>query len=86
MRRRIIVRMAVVALVLGGSLLLGMGTLFAADKSPAGTVEGVKGPKATLKTKFGDMEIVFFPEKTTQTGQDSSPACLLRPGKNQDLS
>lgn len=63
MRRRIIVRMAVVALVLGGSLLLGMGTLFAADKSPAGTVEGVKGPKVALKTKFGDMEIVFFPEK-----------------------
>ena len=63
MQRRIIVRMAAVALVLGGSLLLGMGTLFAADKSPAGTVEGVKGPKATLKTKFGDMEIVFFPEK-----------------------
>jgi len=63
MQRRIIVRMAAVALVLGGSLLLGMGTLFAADKSPAGTVEGVKGPKATLKTKFGDMEILFFPEK-----------------------
>jgi peptidyl-prolyl cis-trans isomerase B (cyclophilin B) len=58
-----IVKMSAVALMLAGGLLLGMGTLFAADKSHAGTVEGVKGPKATLKTKFGDMDIVFFPEK-----------------------
>ena len=63
MQRRMIVRMAAVMLVLGGSLLLGMGTLFAADKAPAGIVEGAKGLKATIKTKFGDLDVVFFPEK-----------------------
>ena len=63
MQRRIIVRMVAVTLVLGGSLLLGMGVLFAADKVPVGKAEVAKGPKATLKTKFGDMDIVFFPEK-----------------------
>ena len=63
MQRRIIVRMVAVSLVLGGSLLLGMGALFAADKAPAGKAEGAKGPKAIIKTKFGDMDIVFFPEK-----------------------
>ena len=63
MQRRIMVKMVAVTLVLGGSLLLGMGTLFAADKSPVGKAEGTKGPKAIIKTKFGDMDIVFFPEK-----------------------
>jgi len=55
--------MVAVTLVLGGSLLLGMGALFAADKTPAEKAEAAKGPKAIIKTKFGDMEIVFFPEK-----------------------
>lgn len=63
MQRRIVVRMLAVTLVLGGSLLLGMGALFAADKVPVVKVEVAKGPKAILKTKFGDMDIVFFPEK-----------------------
>ncbi len=39
MQRRIIVKMVAVTLVLGGSLLLGMGALFAADKSPAEKAE-----------------------------------------------
>ena len=63
MQRRIVVKMLAVTLVLGGSLLLGMGALFAADKSPMGKAEVAKGPKAMIKTKFGDMDIVFFPEK-----------------------
>lgn len=63
MQRRIVVKMVAVTLVLGGSLLLGMGALFAADKAPAGKAEGTKSPKAIIKTKFGDMDIVFFPEK-----------------------
>jgi len=63
MQRRIIVKMVAVTLVLGGSLLLGMGALFAADKSPSGKAEEAKGPKAIIKTKFGDMDIVLFPEK-----------------------
>lgn len=60
MQRRTIVKLVAVALVLGGSLLLGMGALFTPDKASA---EGAKGPKAIIKTKFGDMEVVFFPEK-----------------------
>jgi len=63
MQRRTIVKMVVVTLVLGGGLLLGMGALFAVDQAWAGTADGAKGPKATIKTKFGDMDIVFFPEK-----------------------
>jgi len=63
MQRRIIVKVVAMVLVLGGSLLLGMGTLFAADKPPAGKTEEARGPKAIIKTKFGDMNIVFFPEK-----------------------
>ena len=63
MQRRIIVKMVAVTLVLGGSLLLGMGALFAADKTPAEKAEAAKGPKAIIKTKFGDMDIIFFPEK-----------------------
>jgi peptidyl-prolyl cis-trans isomerase B (cyclophilin B) len=63
MQRRILVKMVAVTLVLGGSLLLGMGALFAADKSPAEKADAAKGPKAIIKTKFGDMDIVFFPEK-----------------------
>ena len=60
MQRRTIVKMVAVTLVLGGSLLLGVGALFAPDKASA---EGAKSSKATIKTKFGDMDVVFFPEK-----------------------
>ncbi len=63
MQRRIIMRMAAVMLVLAGSLLLNMGGLSAADKASMGKGEGTKSPKATIKTKFGDMDVVFFPEK-----------------------
>ncbi len=63
MQRRNIMKMAAVMLVLGGSLLLNMGGLSAADKASMGKAEGAKGPKATIKTKFGDMDIVFFPDK-----------------------
>jgi peptidyl-prolyl cis-trans isomerase B (cyclophilin B) len=62
MRRQVIVTMAA-ALVLGGSMVLGMGILFAADKVPVGKAEGAKSPKAIVKTKYGDMDITFFPEK-----------------------
>ena len=60
MQRRTIVKLVAVTLVLGWSLLLGMGALFTPDKASA---EEAKGPKAIIKTKFGDMEVVFFPEK-----------------------
>jgi peptidyl-prolyl cis-trans isomerase B (cyclophilin B) len=57
------VHRAAMMLALGGSLLLGMGVSFAADKAPAGKAEGAKVSKAIIKTKFGEMEIVFFPDK-----------------------
>ena len=63
MQRRNIMKMAAVMLVLGGSLLLNMGGLSAADKASMGKAEGAKGLKATIKTKFGDMDIVFSPDK-----------------------
>jgi peptidyl-prolyl cis-trans isomerase B (cyclophilin B) len=63
MQRRIIVKMVAVLLLLGGSLLTSMEAPFAADKVPMGKAEGTKGPQATIKTKFGDMDIIFFPEK-----------------------
>ena len=63
MHRRVMTNRVAMMLVLGGSLLLGMGVLFAADKAPVGKVEGAKGPKAIIKTRFGEMEIAFFPDK-----------------------
>jgi peptidyl-prolyl cis-trans isomerase B (cyclophilin B) len=63
MQRRVIVRSLAVVFVLGGSLMLGLGALFAADKLPVGKAEAAKGPKAIIKTKFGDMDIVLFSDK-----------------------
>ncbi len=57
------VRTVAMVLALGGSLLLGLGLLQAADKVLSGKVEPAKGPKAIIKTKLGEIEIVFFPDK-----------------------
>ena len=54
--RTMMIGMAV-CLILSGAWFFGAAALFAADKTPA------KAPKALIKTKFGDMEIVFFPDK-----------------------
>jgi peptidyl-prolyl cis-trans isomerase B (cyclophilin B) len=35
----------------------------AADKAPAGQSAVEKGPKAIIKTKFGEIEIKFFPDR-----------------------
>ena len=56
-------------LVLGVSLLWGMGAVSAADKAPAvkaGKVEGVKGPRAIITTRFGEIEVTFFPDKAPE--------------------
>ncbi len=63
MQKRIMVRRVAMVLALGGSLLLGLDLIQAADKVAVGKVETAKGPKAIIKTKFGEMEIVFFPDK-----------------------
>ena len=52
-------------------LALGMLTMVvsggtsagAADKAPAGQAAVEKGPKAIIKTKFGEIEIKFFPDR-----------------------
>ena len=57
MQRRTRTIIAAAGLVLSGAMLLGAGLLFAADTAPG------KTPKAIIKTKFGDMEVAFFPDK-----------------------
>jgi peptidyl-prolyl cis-trans isomerase B (cyclophilin B) len=57
MQRRAMAKVFAVGLILSGAWVFGTGASFAADKAPA------KAPKAVIKTKFGEMEIVFFPEK-----------------------
>ena len=39
-----------------------VGISMAAEKAPAPSAEIPKGSKATIKTKFGDMEIKFYPD------------------------
>ncbi|HKO31268.1 MAG TPA: peptidylprolyl isomerase [Nitrospiraceae bacterium] len=35
---------------------------FAADKAPVQKAEPTKGPRAIIKTKFGDIEVKFYPD------------------------
>jgi peptidyl-prolyl cis-trans isomerase B (cyclophilin B) len=42
--------------------LLSTGLVIAADKVPAQKTEALKGPRAIIKTKFGDIEVKFFPD------------------------
>ena len=56
MQRRTVI-ISAVCLVLCGAWFFGVGALLAAEKTSA------KVPKAIIKTKFGEMEIAFFPDK-----------------------
>lgn len=48
-------------MLLSGVLVLSEAeSLLAADKSPASGAEAPKGPRAIIKTKFGDIEVKFF--------------------------
>jgi len=47
-------------LVSGGLVLSGSTTAPAADKAPAPKAEVPKGPRAIIKTKFGDIEVKFY--------------------------
>lgn len=66
MKRR--ARGGILAAVIGTVAVLWAsgGTAFAADKPPSGQPgqggAAEKGPRAIIKTKFGEMEIKFFPE------------------------
>lgn len=57
MQRRRMIIVTAVGLMLSGAWLLGAAFSFAAEKAPS------KAPTAVIKTKFGDMEVAFFPEK-----------------------
>jgi peptidyl-prolyl cis-trans isomerase B (cyclophilin B) len=52
-----------VAMLIGSAiLLLSAGLVMAADKSTVPKAEASKGPRAVIKTKFGDIEVKFFPD------------------------
>lgn len=57
-------RWSTVILVLIGVLIfMAEAVAFAADKPTAPQPGGDKGPRAVIKTKFGEMEMKFFPDK-----------------------
>ncbi len=58
MLRRTMVSVLAVSLCLVGAVVVGTNLLSAADKG-----SNSKAPKAIIKTKFGDMEVIFFPEQ-----------------------
>jgi peptidyl-prolyl cis-trans isomerase B (cyclophilin B) len=52
-----------VAVLIGSAILfLNAGLVMAADKSTAPKAETSKGPRAIIKTKFGDIEVKFLPD------------------------
>jgi peptidyl-prolyl cis-trans isomerase B (cyclophilin B) len=56
-------RMIPVAVLIGSAtLFLSAGLVMAADKSTAPKEESSKGPRAIIKTKFGDIEVKFLPD------------------------
>jgi peptidyl-prolyl cis-trans isomerase B (cyclophilin B) len=62
MQRRLsmLVGCAVLAVCLSVSIAGGVG--YAADKAPAPKAEASKGPRAIIKTKFGEIELKLFPD------------------------
>jgi len=44
------------------AFVTGSGIGYATDKAPAPKVEAAKSPRAIIKTKFGEIELKFFPE------------------------
>lgn len=62
MQRRLslLVGCAVLAVCLPVSIAGGVG--YAADKAPAPKAEASKGPRAIIKTKFGEIELKLFPD------------------------
>lgn len=52
-----------VAVLIGSAILfLSAGLVMAADKSTVPKAETSKGPRAIIKTKFGDIEVKFLPD------------------------
>ena len=57
MQRRMVAMAVAACMVLSGAWVFGAAALFAADKASG------KAPKAVIKTKLGEMEVAFFPDK-----------------------
>ena len=51
-----------VVLAVCGLFVVGSDAGYAADTVPAPKVEAPKGPRAVIKTKFGEIELKLFPE------------------------
>ena len=62
MRTRSSVLLGCAGLVGCVAFVTGSGVGYAADKAPASKVEAQKSPRAIIKTKFGEIELKFFPE------------------------
>lgn len=62
MQRRLSGLLGCLVLAWGIPLFVMSGIVAAADKAPAPKVEAPKGPRAIIKTKFGDIEIKFYPD------------------------
>ena len=62
MRKRLSVLMGCAVLAGCVPFFMGNGVGYAADKAPAPKVEAQKSPRAIIKTKFGEIELKFFPE------------------------
>jgi len=57
MQRQGTIKLMALCAIVTGAVLFVSGFGFAEDKGLT------KGPKALIKTKFGDMEVIFFPDK-----------------------
>jgi peptidyl-prolyl cis-trans isomerase B (cyclophilin B) len=62
MQRRLRWVMGCAALAVCIPFLFGTGVSDAVDKAPAPKVEASKGPRAIIKTKFGEIELKLFPD------------------------
>jgi len=63
MRLHACVKGVVVAVLFGMATLLGIEK---SDAAEAGKTSSDKAPRAIISTKFGDMEILFFPDRAPQ--------------------
>jgi peptidyl-prolyl cis-trans isomerase B (cyclophilin B) len=62
MQKRMGLMILVVALMGTVLFLSSVGLAAAADKGPAPKAEAPKGPRAIIKTKFGDIEVKMYPD------------------------
>lgn len=62
MQRRLSWLMGSAVLAVCIPFVFGAGVSDAADKAPAPKVETAKGPRAIIKTKFGEIELKLFPD------------------------